>query len=65
MKITIDRIEGGVIVAELPDGATVDLPGALFPGAAEGDVYSIEKDEAEAGKREKRIKGKMDKLFTE
>jgi len=63
MKMTIDRIENGVVVAELPNGQTVNFPGSLFPGAAEGDVYTIEKDTSEAGERRKRIDDKMGRLF--
>ncbi len=63
MKITIDRIEKGFVVAELPDGQTVDIPKAVFPGAAEGDVYRIEKDCAGGDARRSRIADKMNRLF--
>ena len=63
MKITIDKVEKGFVVAELPDGQTVDIPEAVFPGAAEGDIYSIEKDCAGRDTRRSRIADKMDRLF--
>lgn len=65
MKITVDRIEGDMIVAELPTGQTVDIPRTLMPDAAEGDVFSIEKDQADADGRRKRIEGKMNNLFVD
>ena len=65
VKITIDRIENGVAVAELPNGQMINVPGALFPDAAEGDVYTIEKDAAEAEIRRKRINEKMNRLFVD
>ena len=63
MKITVDRIEGGFIVAELPDKTMVTLPMALLPDAVEGNVYSIERDAAEAQARQTRISEKMARLF--
>ena len=65
MKITIDRIENGVAVIELPDGKIIDVPSALFPGAAESDVYTIEKDKTETEARRKRIDDKMNRLFVD
>ena len=63
MKIIIDRIENGIIVAELPDGQPVNIPSILLPEAAESDIYTIEKDISEAENRRKRIGEKMDRLF--
>lgn len=63
MKITIDRIEKGFVVAELPGGQTVDIPETVFPGAAEGDIYTIEKDCTERDARRSRIDDKMNRLF--
>lgn len=65
MKVTIDRIENGVAVIELPNGQTVNVPGVLFPGAAEGDVCTIEKDTEETESRRKRINEKMNRLFVD
>ena len=61
MEITIDRIENGMLVVELPDGRTIDVPQALLPDATEGDVYRIEKGSTEA--QLQRIKEKMSRLF--
>lgn len=63
MKITIDRIEKGFVVAELPDGQTVDIPRVVFPDAVEGDIYTIEKDCGERDARSSRIDDKMNRLF--
>ena len=65
MKITIDRIENNIAVVELPDGQIIDLPIALFPDAAESDVYTIEKDKNETETRRKRIEDKMNRLFVD
>ena len=63
MKITIDRIESGIVLAELPNGQLVEIPGELFPGVTEGDIYTVEKDIAEAAAHRERIDSKMTKLF--
>ena len=65
MKIIIDRIESETVVVEITGGTTIDLPRRLFPGATEGDVYTIVKDASGVLTRKKRIAGKMDRLFTE
>jgi hypothetical protein len=65
IRITIDRIEEDFVVAELPDGQTINIPYALFPDAAEGDVYFIEKDESETDARQERITEKMNRLFSD
>lgn len=63
MKITIDRIEKGFVVAELPSGQTIDVPKILFPDASEGDIYTIEKDCIGQNARRSRIDDKMNRLF--
>lgn len=63
MRVVIDRIENDRAVVELPDGQMMQLPAALFPHAAEGDVYTIEKDPSETDERRRRIENKMSKLF--
>ena len=65
MRIIIDRIEGDVAVVELPNGQTLDCPAVLFPDGAEGDVFVIEKDAAEAQARQGRIEEKMGRLFVD
>lgn len=62
MRITIDRFEHEFAVAELPDGSICNVPQALFPNAAEGDVFIIAKDEGERAKRQKRVQDKFDQL---
>jgi len=62
MKIIIDRIEGAFAVAELPDMSTINVPLALLPGAKEGDVYLIEKDEATTAETKNRIQDKFNQL---
>jgi hypothetical protein len=56
MKITIDRFEGDLAVAELSDGSFANLPRVFVPNAREGDIINIEKDieATEAAHRESR-----------
>ena len=61
-QIIVDRIEGDSAVVELPDMTMVDVPLSLLPGAKEGDVYRIFKDEAESNKRKNRIQELFDRL---
>lgn len=63
MKLTIDRIEHDIVMAELPNGQIVSLPLLMFPDAMEGDIYCIEKEEQEIEERRKRINDKMSKLL--
>ena len=65
MKITVDRIEGGFIVAELPDGSFANLPLCFAPQAKDGDVIVIEKDDDETQRRCEKIKSRMNRLFDE
>lgn len=42
LLLTVDRIEGDVIVVELPDARVVDVPAAaLPPGLREGDRVRV------------------------
>lgn len=63
MKLCIDRIEGQYIVAEMPDGKTVELPRVLLPQAVEGDIISITLDTKEKIKRERAVEQLMNDLF--
>ncbi|MBQ8525230.1 MAG: DUF3006 domain-containing protein [Clostridia bacterium] len=63
MKITVDRIEGSFIVAELPDGSFGNLPLIFAPDAREGDIISIETDKEESQQRSEEIKSRMSRLF--
>ena len=65
MRVVIDRIENDRAVVELPDGQMMQLPAALFLHAAEGDVYTIEKDPSETEERRRRIENKMQNLFVD
>ena len=62
VQIVIDRLEGDFAVAELPGGKTCAVPRALFPGAAEGDVFVISKEAREREARESRIQNQFDRL---
>ena len=62
MNITIDRFEGKYAVVELSDGRTVNVPKELFADAAEGDRFSIIKDEVGTAEQRERIQGKFDRL---
>lgn len=64
MNVIIDRFEGEFAVVELQDGKLCNMPICLVPeGASEGSVIEISCCDADSENREKRIRGKMDKLF--
>ncbi|MCL1918498.1 MAG: DUF3006 domain-containing protein [Peptococcaceae bacterium] len=63
MQVIVDRIENDIVMIELPDGQTVNIPRVLVPDAAEGDVYVISKDTTETESRRDRITQKMNRLF--
>ena len=65
MKITVDRIEGEFIVAELPDGSFANLPVCFAPQAKEGDIIVIETDADETRRRSEEIKSRMNRIFSE
>ena len=62
MKITIDRIEGEIVVCELPDMQFINLPTCLFDDPKEGDVYTIEKDDSAKQEQMNKAKSLFDKL---
>ena len=62
MFVTIDRFEGNLAVVELPDNSTVNVPRNLFPGAEEGDIYQISKDDGEKARRLRSIQNKFNRL---
>ncbi|MDR3091175.1 MAG: DUF3006 domain-containing protein [Clostridiales bacterium] len=51
MFITVDRVCGGYLAAELPDRTMVDLPMKIAPGAREGDVLEININKEETLRR--------------
>jgi len=63
MHITVDRIEGECIVAELENGDMVNLPRVIAPEAKEGDVISITIDHQETGRLKDKIRSLMDSLW--
>lgn len=63
MIITVDRIEKDRIILELTDGQMIEVPRALIPGAQEGAIYSIKKENKEQQTRRQRIEEKAKKLF--
>lgn len=63
MRFIIDRFEGDFAVAELEDGAFVNIPRRVVPDAKEGDVVLITIDHNETKRRNEKITGLMDKLF--
>lgn len=65
MNVIIDRFEGEYAVVELPDGTMANVPKVLFAGAAEGDVFSVVKDEGATKSKKEKIKGLMASLFEE
>jgi len=62
MKIIIDRIEGELAVAQLPDMTFINLPLKLLPGAKDGDCYTIEKDLAETTERWSNMQDRFNRL---
>lgn len=63
MKVTIDRIEDGIAVVELPDMTTLDIPAKLFDDIEEGAVYEISRDLEVEKKRKAKIKNMFESLF--
>lgn len=63
MKLIVDRIEGDILVAELPDGSLVNIPASICEGAREGNIIEVRILEKETSDRDKEIKQKMQKLF--
>lgn len=62
MKITIDRIEGEFAVCELQNGSFVNIPLCVFGNAKEGDVFNIERDDAERDARMQNAQSLFNKL---
>ena len=67
MNITIDRFEEDMAVCLAEDGTKIDLPKKLFPGASEGDVYSLTLSPLpeEREKRHKSIEEKAKRLWAD
>ena len=63
MHITVDRIEGEYIVAELENGDMVNIPHVIAPDAKEGDVICITIDHEETAQIKEEIRGLMDSLW--
>ena len=65
MRGIIDRFEDNdIVVLELPNMETVDLPRSEFPKELEvGDVVYKENDKDETKRREEKIKKLMDELW--
>ena len=67
--ITIDRLEGGFAVAELPDGTTRNIPLAQLPqGVREGcrlvsTPDGWRPDQADTAQAQARVRGKLDRLL--
>lgn len=63
MKVIVDRIEGEMLVVELENMSTVNIPLAVIPEAKEGDVINITVDRGDTENRRRRIRKKMNKLW--
>ena len=63
MKITIDRIEDGYAIAELPDGTMAEVDIRILPDCAEGDVFVEMKDAEEANQAKEKAKKALQDLF--
>ncbi len=51
MLWAVDRIEGDAVVLTAENGKDFAVPHAVLPEAKEGDVYRIERDDAERQRR--------------
>ena len=63
MRVIIDRFEGEYAVVELADKRMVNISKAVFPEAAEGDVFNVVFDQQETTARKEKIAKKMGELF--
>lgn len=63
MNITIDRFEGEFAVAETKNGEIYNIPRALVPDAAEGDVVEISVNKAQTKKQLDEVQELVDELF--
>ena len=63
MKVIVDRIEGEMLVVELENMSTVNIPLAVIPEAKEGDVINITVDRGDTENMRRRIRKKMNKLW--
>ena len=63
MTVIVDRIEGGFLVVEMPDGSMQNLPKLFSPDAKEGDMIEIFVDHEKTENRRQEIKGRMESLF--
>lgn len=65
MYITIDRFEGEFAVVLTENGDVYNMPRALVPDAAEGDVISICVDEEQTKKQSDEVQSLIDELFND
>lgn len=63
MYITIDRFEGDFAVVETENGEIYNIPGALVPDAAEGDVVEISVNKTQTKKQLDEVQELVDELF--
>ncbi len=63
MKIRVEKIDGEILIAELPNRLLEDLPKIFAPDAKEGDIIEIKILKEETENEKKRIETKMNDLF--
>ena len=63
MTVTVDRIEGDLLVVELPDQSMHNLPRLFAPDAREGDLIEIFIDHDKTAARKTEIEDRMKRLF--
>lgn len=63
MYITIDRFEGDFAAVETESGKIYNIPRALVPDAAEGDVVEISVNKAQTKKQLDEVQELVDELF--
>lgn len=62
MRIIVDRKEGLYFIVELPDGRMIEMPEELLPGAKEGMVFDITRNEEVEEERKGQISALFQKL---
>lgn len=63
MKATVDRIEDGVIVLELPDGTYIQFSQTLLPEAKEGDIVAFNIDNKETEAKNAELNGRINRIW--
>lgn len=63
MRFIVDRIEENFAVVELPDGTMLRVDIRILPDCAEGDMFTVEKEEKETKLAKERADKALDDLI--